>query len=298
MQNILNYLFETKAIKFCKENEPFWLTSGKISPYFFNSQFVYGSEEESNELLNYITDELQLIKENKANRKDLPKKLLDKVLAQYNTNSIYQDTINQMKDYIEKNIGIENFQYISGGERRDWYFSIILSYLLNKPHLTIFKDMTAILSNPDFSSTTDISDLNQSKVLHISDLITTASSYIKRWVPIINNLNGKMENTLVIIDRNQGGKENLKEVGVKSHALATVNIDLFKHALNLGYITQEQLDFICKYFNNPDETMRKFLIAHPEFIENSLKSTNERTLLRVHTLIDEDLYNLKDIKNN
>ena len=35
MSNILSYLFETNAIKFCKENEPFWYTSGKIGPYFF-----------------------------------------------------------------------------------------------------------------------------------------------------------------------------------------------------------------------------------------------------------------------
>lgn len=297
MQNILNYLFETKAIKFCKENEPFWLTSGKISPYFFNSQFVYGSEEESNELLNFITKELENIKENKSEKKDLPPKILDQVLAQYNSNNIYKDTICQMKEYIEKNIGVDTFEYISGGERRDWFFSIIIAYLLNKPHLTIFKDMTAILSNPDFSNTTEITDLNGAKVLHLADLITTASSYIKMWVPIINNLNGKMEHTLVIIDRNQGGKENLKEVGVTSHALATVDTTLFKTALEQKFINQEQYDMIIKYFNNPDETMREFLIAHPEFIENSLKSTNERTLKRVHTLIDEDLYNLKEIKN-
>lgn len=29
--------------------------------------------------------------------------------------------INQMKEYIENNIGVDNFKYISGGERRDWY---------------------------------------------------------------------------------------------------------------------------------------------------------------------------------
>ena len=56
---ILSYLFESNAIKFCKENEPFWLTSGKLSPYFFNSQYVYGGEKESTEFLNYITDELK-----------------------------------------------------------------------------------------------------------------------------------------------------------------------------------------------------------------------------------------------
>ena len=197
-----------------------------------------------------------------------------------------------MKEYIETNIGIDDFKYISGGERRDWYFSVILAYLLNKPHLTVFKDMSAIYSSSDFETTNPISDLNGEKVLHLSDLITTASSYIKRWVPIIKNLNGVMEHTLVVIDRNQGGFDNLKEVGVTAHALATVNKDLFKEALAHGAISQEQLDFINKYFENPDETMREFLVKHPEFIENSLKSDNERTLTRVHTLIDEDLYGL------
>ena len=292
MSNILSYLFESNAIKFCKENEPFWLTSGKLSPYFFNAQYVYGGEKESTDFLNYITDLLAQISEKKLEKVDLPKKLYEKVLDEYNTNTMYHDVINQMKEYIEKNIGVENFEYISGGERRDWYFSLIIAKLLNKPHLMVFKDMTAIYSDSSFEKTEPISDLNQSKVLHLSDLITTASSYIKRWVPIINNLNGKMEHTLCVIDRNQGGKDNLKEVGVITHSLATVNKDLFKNALEHGSITEEQLEFINKYFDNPDDTMKEFLINHPEFIENSLKSDNERTLTRVHTLIDENLYGL------
>ena len=41
MSNILSYLFESNAIKFCKENEPFWLTSGKLSPYFFNIKYAW-----------------------------------------------------------------------------------------------------------------------------------------------------------------------------------------------------------------------------------------------------------------
>lgn len=197
-----------------------------------------------------------------------------------------------MKKYIENNIGLNNFEYISGGERRDWFFSVILSYLLNKPHLTVFKDMSALVSNSQFFETKNIDNLNGAKVLHVADLITTASSYIKMWVPIIKNLNGKMENSLVVIDRNQGGKDNLKEVGVTSHALVTVDKDLFQKALELGVINQEQLNMVNKYFDNPDETMKLFLIDHPEFIENSLKSNNERVLKRVHTLIDENLYGL------
>lgn len=292
MSNITNYLFETNAIKFCKENEPFWYTSGKIGPYFFNAQFVYGSEEESKELLDYITEELASINNGSSNKKDLPKKILDKVLTQYNSNNIYNDVINQMKEYIEKNIGLDNFEYISGGERRDWYFSNILAYLLKKPHITVFKDVTALKSNYDFSTTEETADLQGAKVLHVADMITIASSFTKMWVPAIEKLNGKVENSMVIIDRNEGGKDNLAKIGVKSHAIVIVDKDLFKHALELGFITQDQLDFISRYFDNPDETMKQFLIEHPEFVENSLKSTNERTLKRVHTMIDEDLYGL------
>ena len=47
MSDIISYLFETNAIKFCEENKPFWYTSGKIGPYFINTHFVYGNENDA-----------------------------------------------------------------------------------------------------------------------------------------------------------------------------------------------------------------------------------------------------------
>ena len=38
--------------------------------------------------------------------------------------------------------------------------------------------------------------------------------------------------------------------------------------------------------------MRNFLIEHPEFLENALNA-DEKTKMRAHLLIDNDLYNLK-----
>ena len=84
MSDIITYLFETKAIKICEENKPFFLTSGFISPYFVNTHFLYGSEKEASEFLSYI-DELL------ADRVNLPKKVFEKVLAQYENNKIYKD---------------------------------------------------------------------------------------------------------------------------------------------------------------------------------------------------------------
>ena len=54
MSDIQSYLFETNAVKFCEENNPFWYTSGKIGPYFINTHFLYGSEESAVDFLKFI----------------------------------------------------------------------------------------------------------------------------------------------------------------------------------------------------------------------------------------------------
>ena len=120
MSDLMSYLFETNAIKFCEENKPFWYTSGKIGPYFINTHFVYGNEKDAVELLSFIDECL-------ADKLSLPEKVFEKVLKQYETNEIYKNVINTMKNYIEQNIDISEIDYVSGGERRDWFFSNISS---------------------------------------------------------------------------------------------------------------------------------------------------------------------------
>ena len=73
MNNIANLLFETKALKICPENKPFWYTSGKIGPYFINADYLYGSESDSAELLSFIDKELE-----NENKQDIPKHIFQK----------------------------------------------------------------------------------------------------------------------------------------------------------------------------------------------------------------------------
>ena len=284
MSDIMSYLFETNAIRFCEENKPFWYTSGKIGPYFINTHFIYGSEQEANELLSFIDESLN-------NKMTLPKKVFDKVLKQYNENKIYHDVIEHIKSYIEQNINVKEIDYISGGERRDWFFSNIIAYLLNKPHITIYKDLSTVESNYDFSQTKEVSNLEGKKVLHVADLITVASSYIRAWIPAIKNLGGIILWSCVVVDRMQGGKEKLEAEGVTSLSLVNVDTNLFKSALDMGIINNNQLELLNKFFKSPDECMREFLINHPEFIENALNS-DEKTKKRAQLLVDGNLYNI------
>ena len=284
MSDLASYLFETNAIRFCEENKPFWYTSGKIGPYFINTHFVFGSENEANNFLSYIDECLN-------DKSNLPQKIFKKILEQYQNNEIYHNVINHMKETIENNIDLSTIDYISGGERRDWFFSNIISYLLKKPHLTIYKDLSIVCSDSNFTSSVPISDIHGKNVLHIADLVTVASSYIRAWIPAIKAINGNMKYSCVVVDRMQGGREKIESEGVKFYSLINVDNSLFDMAYTKGIINKNQLEMLKGFFKDPDETMKKFLIKHPEFIEISLNS-DEKTRKRAKLLVDNNLYGL------
>ena len=282
MSEVTSYLFETKALKICPENKPFWYTSGKIGPYFINTHFIYGSEEEANELLKFIDAE-------KENKEELPKKVYEKTMEQYRTSKIYKTVIDEMIAKIKQNINVDEIDFVSGGERRDWFFSYAIADLLGKSHITIFKDLTTVVT--DSKGNNIEANLEGKKVLHAADLITEASSYIRAWIPAIKQIGAEIKWSIAVVDRMQGGKDKLQAENIKSYEIIRVDNELFEEALSLGIINKEQLDMLVKFKSNPDGTMRDFLVAHPEFLENALKA-DEKTAGRAKLCKDGNLYNL------
>lgn len=287
MSKLMSLLFETNAFKVAEENNPFWYTSGKIGPYFINADYLYGSEQDSKDLLAFIDQELE-----NESKTDIPEHIFKKVLDHYNTNEIYKYVIDQMKDYIETNIGVENVDYISGGERRDWYFSNIMAYLLNKPHVTIYKDLTTVVSNSDFTSSEPVSSIEGKNFLHLADLLNQSASFTRAWIPAIKNLGSNIVWSIFAVDRMQGGTETLTNDGVKVHSLLQIDDSLFTTAKELGVINDEQLAMLRDFKKDPDGSMKQFLIDHPEFIENAKNSDNPKTVKRVNTLIEQNIYGL------
>lgn len=279
---LITWLFKTDAVRVCPENKPFWYTSSKIGPYYINTHFLYGSEEKANNLLKVI----DVCKENKMECSEV---ILELAYKNYESDEIFRGLITSMCEYIKENLDLENIDYISGGERRDWFFSLIIAKLLKLPHVTIFKDLSAVLYNNGVS--TEVKDLKNANVLHIADIITEASSYIRAWIPAISALNGNLKYSLVVIDRLQGGTDKLKSAGVDSHALMNVDENLFDGALEEDHITVPQHLMLMKYLDNPTETMKLFLKEHPEFIENSLKS-DSKTAERARICIEQNIYGL------
>lgn len=284
MSNLVSYLFETNALRICPDNKPFWYTSGKIGPYYINTHFLYGSEQDAVDLLKFIDSE-------KENKETFPKKVFNKTLNHYNENEIYKNVIDEMIEFIKENIDVNEIDYISGGERRDWFFSNIIANKLSKPHITIYKDLSMIVTDSNFEKEIDKSEVEGAKVLHIADLITEASSYLRAWIPAIKSLGAQIVWSTVVVDRMQGGKEKLENENVKSLSIINIDEKLFEKALGMNIINNTQFEMLKNFYENPDETMRKFLIAHPEFLENALAS-DEKTAARAKLCIDSNLYNL------
>lgn len=282
-QKLVSWLFETKAVRVCPQDQPFWYTSGTIGPYYINTHFLYGSEEKANELLKFIDREKDAVF-------TCPDKVLAQSLLNYEKDSIYRGLIDEMCIFIRNRINLEEVDYISGGERRDWFFSLITAQELDKPHITIYKDLKAVAASKT-GETTEVKDLQGAKVLHIADLITEASSYERAWIPAVKERGGEIKWSVVVVDRKQGGEQLLTRCGVKSLAMISIDPGLFDDALSLGLIKEEQHKMLVEYFENPKESMKSFLMQHPEFLKNALAS-DLKTAERARLCLDKNIYGI------
>ena len=256
---IIEALFETKAVRVAPENQPFWYTSGRLGPFFINTHFLLENEAAAGEVLKRIE---RAIADNKLTA---PEEIFDMMLAYYNKGG----TFKMVSDKLAEEASKLDFDYISGGERRDYFFSMMPAYLLKKPHLTIYKDMTSVYSESIDGPAVDVKDidLKGKKALHIADLITEASSYERAWIPVIRGLGSDITDTVAVVDRHQNGREVLKGLGVELHALTGINEELFEEAKANGVINDAQKDMIMHFLENPADYMTAFLKANPGFID-------------------------------
>lgn len=285
-EKLVKWLFETNAVRVCPQDNPFWYTSGTIGPYYINTHFLYGSEEKANALLESIDIE-------KNNKLTCPLKILEITKSNYKSDLIYNGLIDRMIDYIRSNIDLREVDYISGGERRDWFFSLIISDIFKKPHITIYKDLSTVISLNGIVQ--EIDNINDKKVLHIADLITEASSYERAWIPAIKRLGGEIKWSVVVVDRKQGGEELLAGEGIKSFSMVNIDKSLFEKVLELELINKEQCEMIKNYLKNPKEAMKDFIERNPQFLKNALKPGG-KSLGRAKICLEKNYYDL-DLKS-
>lgn len=279
MNEIAKKLFETEAMRVADPENPFWYTSGKLGPYFINTHFLYGNAQTATELLNkidqFVTQPLKLVKE-----------LSKEINEFYHTNLLYRTVMNEFVLMLEENKIFQDCDGITGGERRDWFFSIMAAKLTGKKHYFIWKDCSI------YDEKGKIDSLKGRKIAHIADLVTEASSYERAWIPAVEALGGKMVCSASMIDRDQGGKELLNQRGVMFFSPVRIQKEFFDAALKEGILTEGQHQMIVDFMNDPDSYGVNFLKNHPDYIAKSIHSGDEGVRKKAQRCLEKDPYHL------
>lgn len=258
---VVSWLFETDAVRVCPEGQPFWYTSGKLGPFYINTQFLFGSEQAANELLAVIEEACA------GDRLAFYDKVWARIDAQLASCPIYAQLIDLMTEAAR---GMD-VDFVSGGERRDFFFSMPVARRLGKGHLSIFKDLSSVYTDEHgVSMDSAKAGLAGKRSIHIADLITVASSYVRAWIPAVEGLGARIAYSLAVVDRDQGGSRILADAGCPLTTLVTIKPELFETAHQLGRISEQQLGPVLRFIEDPDCFMRDFLLAHPDFLAGEL----------------------------
>lgn len=262
MENpIISWLFETDAVRVCPEGQPFWYTSGKLGPFYINTQFLYGSEAAANALLAVIESACA------GDRLAFYDTVYAQIEAQLASCPIYAQLIDLLCEAARR----MDADFISGGERRDFFFSMPVARKLGMGHLSIFKDLTSVYTDEHgVSMPSGQAGLAGKRAVHIADLITVASSYVRAWIPAVESLGAKVAYSLAVVDRDQGGAKILADAGCPLTTLVVIKPELFETARAMGRITQAQLELVLSFIADPDAFMRDFLLAHPDFLAGEI----------------------------
>ena len=284
MTLLLKEIIETKALQFAVADQPFWYTAGNFGPYYINTQYLYGSAAEAEVLLREIETELEWMP-------SFYYRLLVAVQEQIKKNEIYKKVIDLSVEKLKSSFDLSQVDLISGGERRDYFFSIAIANVLGKPHLSIRKDKSTCLHAYERSSGWGGTlmqengyfciaqpDLGSKRILHISDIIAKGASWVQIWLPAVENLGGKIKFGFAVMERSQGGLQILAELGIEAVALEEANSSLFKAAHEENALSDYQFELATNYLQNPDFFERDFLRRHPDFLEKEISNGGERAV--------------------
>ena len=83
------------------------------------------------------------------------------------------------------------------------------------------------------------------RILFFDDVISEGLSKLEGIKPL-QELGGNITHFLVVVNREQGGKENLEKLGFKVHALANVS-DLVNSLYENKHVSKEQADEVLDY---------------------------------------------------
>ena len=141
---------------------------------------------------------------------------------------------------IEREVGVENFERVAGIPTAGIPFASIVAFNVKKPFLYIRQHTRLHGRERQVEGIIMPGD----RVLLVDDLITTGKS-LKRAVRAIRAEGGVVNDAVVLLDREEGGKENLAKQNVRLHYLLMIS-EAAKKLYEIGALEEDQLKTVLK----------------------------------------------------
>jgi len=153
---------------------------------------------------------------------------------------VFQRVCDLYVKLLEKDLGAENVNRIAGIPTAGVPFASAVAYLMKKPFVYIRPKVKMHGRERRVEGVLMPGD----HVLLIDDLITTGLS-LRKAAKAIKAEGGVVKDALVMLDREEGGKERLLKDGIRLHYLLTAREAATK-LYELGAIEEDQLKTILK----------------------------------------------------
>ncbi len=143
-------------------------------------------------------------------------------------------------EVIRSDLKFEDFDRVSGIPTAGIPFASVISYLLKKPFLYVRSQKRLHGRERRIEGIIMPGD----RVLLIDDLITTGVS-LRKAAEAIKAEGGTVSDAVVLLDREEGGRERLAKDGIFLHYLLRVS-DVADKLYEMGVITEDQLRIILR----------------------------------------------------
>jgi orotate phosphoribosyltransferase len=153
---------------------------------------------------------------------------------------IFKRIIDMYCKVIVKEIGLSKFDIICGIPTSGLVFASVIAISLEKPLIYIRKEARQHGTQRSIEGLIKPGD----RVLLVDDLITTGSSLINSKEKIAAE-GCEIEDSIVLVDREEGGIENLKKLGANIHYVAKVT-ELTKELYANDVINEEEYTAVLK----------------------------------------------------
>ena len=143
-------------------------------------------------------------------------------------------------EYINREIGLKNFDRIAGVPIAGIPFASQIAYNLKKPFLYVRKG----LRRHGRQRRVEGILVSGNRVLLVDDLVTTGLT-LKKAAEAIRAEGGVVEKAVAFLDREEGGKEKLAKNGIQLHTLLRIS-EVARTLYEVGAIDEESLKTITK----------------------------------------------------